>query len=523
LKKLAFLILGLTFWSYGVGCFSVLANDETGVHLSRVDSVYISYIHEICNVSAEFGNDIWPGLDYNDIPILIYRPDTIAFLFNHPDPPAEFEPATEIPWNFKKTVYKFEGRFRNFIGQFWIWEDINGLATLVCPYGDDEGYEQRFFLFVIHEAFHTFQASHFADRGDSQEEYYPLTILENNALATLENLILAQVAEAMIDNQKEKIAGLARQFAVIREHRYRKAPPFVRNHERVKERLENTAFFVEKRFQEAGKRPGYAPTNFLRYARFDPYIERAEVLKALRDGIEGHVQNGAIVPMAMPRYRIYDNGATIGYLLDFLDIDWKERVASDSAFLFHHPLIEHFNISPDQEEQERTIETIKQEYDFGKILAAAELNINEYAAELSALEEKIRKSGRNEYVITINTERSFSRSKRGTKRVLYADEGHVTLIEGIDQFLMKNKTASVSIRNKGLIYYLPEDEKTRVVRLFTDQLPAGIHMDGKEISFAQGDYSFESSLLLEIGDLLEIRGQSGRVVVNPGKVEIFLD
>jgi hypothetical protein len=123
----------------------------------------------------------------------------------------------------------------------------------------------------------------------------------------------------------------------------------------------------------------------------------------------------------------------------------------------------------------------------------------------------------------LNTETSFSRSKQGSKRVLYADEGHITLIENIDQFLMKNQTASVSIKNRGLIYYLPEDENTRVTRLFIDRLPASVNIDGNKIPFAEGEYPFGSFFLLEIDEFLEIRGESGNMVVHPDKVEISLD
>ena len=516
-------MLVLNFWLFGLAASSASAGDGTAFELSKTDSVYISYIHEICNLSKEFGDDIWPGLDYNDIPILIYRPDTIVFLFNHPDPPPEFEQVEGLPWDFQNSVYELQGKFRHYVGQFWIWEDINGLPAFVVPYGDKESWEQRFFLFVIHEAFHTFQTHNFADRGDSQEEYYPLTIPENNALATLENLILAKAAEALIERNRDEVKERARQVAVVRAYRFLTATPFVPRHERIKERLENTAYYVEKKFQEAGGSAGYHPTKFLEYARFDPYISRTEALASLKDGIEKHIKNGAIVPMAMPRYRIYDNGATVGYLLDFLNIDWKEQAMSDSAFLFHTPLIEHFNIAADRENLERSLIPIKQEFRFDEIAAAAESNINEYKAEVTALEKEIRNSGNNEFIITMNAERSFSRSKRGSKRVLYADEGHMTLMEGLDQCHMKTKTSSVSLLNTGLIFYMSENEKTRVTRIFTDQLPESITIDGGDIPFAEGDYPFQSSLLLEISELLEIHGESGKVVVHPGKVEIFLE
>lgn len=523
MRKVNFLIPALIFSYYGIGSFTAFADDDTPFELSKTDSVYISYIHEICNLSKEFADDIWPGLDYNDIPILIYRPDSVAFLFNHPDPPPEFEPVNGLPWDFQSSVYKLQGRFRNYTGQFWIWEDIDGIPTSVFPYSDDESWEKRFFLFVIHEAFHTFQTHHFADRGDSQEEYYPLTIPENNALATLENLILADAAAGLIESNHEDVIERARQFATVRAYRFLTAPPFIPRHERIKERLENTAYYVEKKIQEAGRSDGYHPTGFLEYAHFDPYISRAEALKTLIDGIEEHIKNGAIVPMAMPRYRIYDNGATIGYLLDFLNIDWKNQAMSDSAFLFHGPLIDHFNISTDREELKRSLIAIEKEYKFGEIATAAELNINEYKAELTALDEKIRNSGEVEFIISMNAERSFSRSKRGSKRVLYAEEGQLTLMEGLDQCLMKTGTASVSLLNTGLIFYISEDEKTRVIRLYTDRLPAIINIDGNEILFAEGDYPFQSSFLLEIDGLLEISGESGKIVVHPGKVEIFLD
>ena len=142
----------------------------------------------------------------------------------------------------------------------------------------------------MHEALHTFQTIIFQDMGNTDERLYPISLTENNALATLENIILAEALSGLINNDREEVARRAREFVNVREYRLDQAPPFVRRHEQVIERIENTAFYVEKRCQEMGNSPGYVPTRFAEYTNFQPYLIHKEVLENLREGVLEHVK-----------------------------------------------------------------------------------------------------------------------------------------------------------------------------------------------------------------------------------------
>ena len=498
------------------------AADENPVKLTSTDLKYIIYIEEIFNLTEQLGDSIWPGLDYGQIPMLFYRPDSVAILFNHPDPPPGFQSIDISPIVSKGSIYAYRGRFDDYTGQFWPAANINGRATFVCPYNEGETWEKRFFSFVVHEAFHNFQSGTFQDMGDTDEKLYPITLPENNALATLENLLLADAVDVLIDRDREGVSRRARQFAIVREYRLEQAPPFVQRHERVIERLENTAFYVEKRCEEAGYTRGYTPTNFREYTEFEPYLARLEILEGLRKGILEHIRGKAITPIAMPRYRIYDNGAAIGYILDFLGIDWKRDVMSDSSFLFHRRLMQGLGISLEDVDLNSEMEKIKEEFDFDGILSASRKNVEGYLAETKALEAKIRSDGKIAFRIDMNVKGGMSKSKRSSKRVLYADEGRLTLIEDVDQFRVESANASVTVRSTGLIFSRPPQDTVATVELSADVMPDFLTLDGQKRPLKEGSYSSDSSLVLELGDILQIKGKSGEVEVYADSVTVHL-
>jgi hypothetical protein len=478
---------------------------------STTDLTYIAYLNEIFHLSAEMGDSIWPGLDYSRIPMLLYRPDSIAFLFNHKKPPEGFVPATALPFEFTNPVYVHRGAFEDYTGQFWVIAVVNGVPTFVCPYDEDSTWQARFFTFVVHEAFHTFQAYEFADLGDSREEYYPLELAENNALATIENRILAMAVEGLLTDDRESVTNRVRQFAIVRLWRLAQASPFVRHHEKVKERTENTAYYVEKRCQEIGQSPAYEPTDFLNYAQHNPYMTRREILQSIKSGIEEHITEGAIAPSAMPRYRIYDNGAALGYILDYLNVDWKQAAMQDTTFLFHQALAQHLNISEDTETLKPQVEDIKDEFGYQNTLIAAKRSIEEYHRQTTELEEQIRAQGKYGYRITLSVAGGHSKSKRVTGAVRYTDQGRTTLIEHASTFLIKTERASVRMNEHGLIYAQSDDGKSVTLTVFLDQLPKSINAGGRDIALHPGEMQHCDTLSLNVDESLEIKADAGEV------------
>ncbi|MEW5702749.1 MAG: hypothetical protein AB1792_11040 [Candidatus Zixiibacteriota bacterium] len=493
---------------------STAAAQESTFVVSRTDSTYLAYMREIFHLSRALGDSIWPGLDYNRVPILLYRPDSIAFLFNHPNPPPEFEPAIGLPWAFQNPVYVHRGRVGDLTGQFWTEMDFNGQATFVCPYDDDSTREGRFFRFVAHEAFHTFQAMMFRDRADTDEKLYPITIVQNNTLATLENLILAKAVDALIVDDRDEVLRRARQFVIVRDRRLKVAPPFVREHEQSEERKENTAFYVEKRCEEAGRTRGYAPTEFRRCTRFDPYHSHKEVLQTVHDGILEHLRGGAIAPVTMPRLRIYDNGAAVGYLLDYLGADWKGQATADSSFLFHGTLEQSIGPIGDADSRRRELAAVEQEFAFAQILTAAAANIDDHNRQIETLARQIRSSGRIAYRIAAAVKRGVSKSSASSHKVLYSDAGQTALYEQADRFLVKTGPAAVTVRGRGLIYSRAADGKTITVEVFMDVLPSEIVVDGHALPHDAETHAIQDSLRLTVGDELNVTGAAGTLTIS---------
>ncbi|MBD3298022.1 MAG: hypothetical protein GF341_05150, partial [candidate division Zixibacteria bacterium] len=58
------------------------AGEATTPDCTDIDLAHLSYVHELLHLSEAYPDQIWPRLDYRKIPIIIYRPDSIAYLFN---------------------------------------------------------------------------------------------------------------------------------------------------------------------------------------------------------------------------------------------------------------------------------------------------------------------------------------------------------------------------------------------------------------------------------------------------------
>ena len=492
-----------------------------GQEITDLDYLFLANLKEIFNLSRLKGDEIWPGLHYEHIPILIYYPQEKYFLFNHPDPPENFKPIQLNKLSFENPPVVHFGRFDNLIGQFYISHPINGIPTLVVPYNESEEVKKIWFIFVIHEGFHTFQSSHFAPIPDFLEQFYPVDLLDNNALAGLENRILAEAMVAIQEGDLIKVKELAREYAAVKHFRWTMAPQFVREFEQAEERKEMTAYYAEKMFQYAGKSPDYQPIEFIKFGGYNPYLSQQEVLKLIHQGIVEHIKGGAINVRSMPRYRIYDNGAAVGLILDSLKIDWKLRATKgDENFSFHGLIVEKFKLT--EEELTHLFQKAKNSFKYDDILEATKSKLADYKGEIEEVLSQMGKAPGRWFSVKFSRKKGLSRSRRDKGKRFYLDNGLTTLHQFIERLELTSKEFFISVRNAPLIYQESEDRKSVTVEFKKEEAPIWlINAEVGEKELAAGNYSFSIESTIKSTDW-EIKALKGEVKITPHKVEILL-
>ena len=230
---------------------------------------------------------LWPGFHPEAWPVALYDGEK-TFLLRHPSPPTDFSPLPGQPG-----VLVMPGRYPAVVANST--REIGGVRTatvLAAPGQDPVGT----LLACVEEVFHVFWlARHPAFRPDEMARYaYPVMDPENlrRLLAEDEALARALDAEAEAD-----AAGWAAAAFQIRRERAARLEQDVRAWETALEMMEGTANYVARRALD--ERPG----------------QTAARLRAKR-------------PAEGIRWRYYDTGAALCWLLDRFDPDWKARSES---------------------------------------------------------------------------------------------------------------------------------------------------------------------------------------------------
>src|SRR4030065_2986487 len=165
---------------------------------------------------------------------------------------------------------------------------------------------------------------------------------------------------------RQEVENLLRKFIAVRRERWRVGGESVTRHEQGLEIREGTAQYVQMKplslMKEAAGLDGFAALS-------------------LPGQLEGDFRNRfrgeAVSPEDMPRNRIYPVGAALGYLCDFLGLDWKPLAqAAGPEFAFHTLISE--KVGMGEERPNELIAGAKKVYGYDKIVAVTDRLIEEY-------------------------------------------------------------------------------------------------------------------------------------------------
>jgi len=228
---------------------------------------------------------IWPGFDPKAWPLAVFDGER-TILLRHPSPPSDFKAMPDRPgWSV------FPGRFPAVVGNST--RDIGGIKTatvIATPASTVE----RSLLACVEEVFHVFWLSrHQGFRPNEMARYgYPLGDAENLRLILAEDEALARALDAGSD---AAAAGWTAAAIRIRRGRTPRLDADVLAYETGMEMMEGTANFAA------------------RTALGEKTERTASRLREKR-------------PAEDIRWRFYETGASLCWLLERLQPDWKTQI-----------------------------------------------------------------------------------------------------------------------------------------------------------------------------------------------------
>jgi len=445
---------------------------------------------------------VWPGYNLADETYLVYLPKKWVLLFN---PPRAVDGFTAYPEGWPdlgtKVSYR-EGSYSDLVGQLAFDFEVGGVKTVAVGLpGDPRDYPRPLDVylagFIVHEAFHQFQSAHFGEIPWQREERYPILDRENTALAALEIRILMDAVSRAKRGARPDAEELLRMFVAVRGERWRVGWGFVSQYEQGLEIREGTAQYVQTKALSLMK--GAAGLDGFKSISLPGQLEA---------DFRNRFTEEAVSPEDMPRNRIYPVGAALGFLCDFLDLDWKPVAQAASPEFAFHTLIA-VKIGAEERRPDELIAGAKKAYGYEKILAATSKLIEEYhkgyLQELEAFERQPLDRLEIEF-----SYRGISRARNSLGKTWLVDNGSKSLGNRYRVYTLKNADLTLQVHEAGVYEENDWDAKRKKVVFYVPSIQSAA-LDGEPVDL--------NKVLSGPFRTLEIKGQSMSLnILKPGTI-----
>lgn len=285
--------------------FSLFATESYGQpSMLPVDSLYLDAIENFYEFAEDHKEQIWPGMELS--PVVFYRINGPAFLYNHPDPPETF---TKISVNLYRGSQSELQLFGDTI------TEINGTLSAIVNYARDNfGGVDEVTATLFHELHHAWQRNefpHLSPGNPATGLTYP-EIVENDALKIYEQKLLYKLS---FSEDEHEFRELLNRFYTSRLKRDEIIGDYT-DYEKAIENFEGPAYYNEYKF-------------------FQLYSNRSESVK------KNYFHKNFWSPLATPHYgrqnlrlRHLASGFAMCYLLDKYHTNWKTEYYTSGLGLF---------------------------------------------------------------------------------------------------------------------------------------------------------------------------------------------
>lgn len=457
------LLLGLLFQNSGL--FSQ-------PNFSKEELTQLKIISGINYTFKNFANEIWPGYDLSKESYIAYLPDKWALYINTQNTVEDFEryPPEWPDLGTQALIHK--GTYKDLVGQFEFDFQIDSISTfamglpgnLVFSF-DNPSY--MLFSTTIHEGFHQYQRKHFGEIPWAREENYPILDKENTALASLEMQILKDALVEIHAGNANELVELIKQFVAVRLFRWEHSDNFVKKYEQGQEINEGTARYVEMKAVDCFLNLNCEQIGNLLLTDLAKDMAGISMPELLIDDMEARLTGISVSPEDMPRYRIYPVGATLGYIMDELNINWKEKFQTAGYDVsFAKLLNEYFDMDVDH--LGVYLDKAKVKYRYQEILTQGSDLIDKYFSSYKKAKDEFE--GQQGIKVEIDLPNNGILRFRSTKsRKWIVENGKIILCLNYNLYSLKsmiNNNMVLEIHNKALSDENDWEQKRKKVVFF---------------------------------------------------------
>ncbi len=417
-------------------------HSNPGASLSDYERMALEVCRSVVTMFRASPSAVWPGFNLAEQTYLVYIPKKWVLLFN---PPGQIDGFTVCPEGWPELgtkVLYHEGSHGDLIGQLAFDFEIGGVKTVAIglpedPKGLPTPTDVYLAGFIVHEAFHQFQAGHFGEIPWQREERYPILDRQNTALACLEMRLLMDAVGRSETGARRDVEDLLRMYVAVRAERWKAGEAFVAGFEQGLEIREGTARYVEMKALSLIKNtpglPGFSSLSFP---------------GRLREDFEARFAGETVSPEDMPRNRIYPVGAALGYLGDFLGLEWKPPAqAAGPEFAFH--LLLSPRLGAAETLAEELVARAKETYGYENILKATDRQIIEYREGFSREFESFNRQPQEKLELEFSY-RGISRSRNSLGKTWLVDDGSKSLCRSYRVYTLKNADLLLQVQEAGV-------------------------------------------------------------------------
>lgn len=457
-----------------------------GARLTAKEIEALEAIRDIYGVASSSGNEIWPGFDPREFPLLVFRPGRRSFLIGAGMEMVGLDPVESIELGVP--VFALDSGNLKLNPHLPFAREVNVAGhTAFMVRHEDSSSRDTWFRVVVHELFHQYQRERFRVTMYPQVCRYPYGDVENAFLSRVEDLVLARQVAALPDKVSRDDYAL---FVALRSRRYGREDSgrVAQKIEEWEELVEGTARYVEHRYAvEAGveEEPGLL-------ARLSTYLSNLH-------------------PRDLQKWKYYRTGLAQALVLDALGlVEWKAAAeAGRSLYDYAADALHNEIASTGLERLDREVES------HALLRKPTREALDKYLHLETALLRKWEKEGSNRITILLPERGGAYYVNRG---LTFNLEDCSRLVTGIVSFV--DQRHGLEICGKGISFR--NFESSYWIVFYDDWGKTHIELDGHEVPGRGRFMEFSNSVRIEgSGWTLDTQG-AGTITVEGREVEIRL-
>lgn len=485
--------------------------------LTDSDYTVLKVCEGVIQLFQQMPDSVWPGYDLAQRPFIVYVPEKWALLFNYSKQTDGFTAYPKDWPDLGTDVLFHKGQYKHLAGQLAFEIPIDTVMVAAINFTDED--VVKFFGYVVHENFHQYQFRAFGEIPWEREQKYPIQDTENTALACLEmHLFMDAIKAAYADNRKQ-VEECVKQFVAVRAIRWKQSDPFVAKYEQGQEINEGTARYIETKSISLMTKLKYNSSLSNLPSPLSEDFSSISMPEYLLKDFEDRMTGNSISPEAMPRYRIYPVGSAQGFLLDYFNIDWKNR-AQEAGTEFTYAQLFKDHLGVEESQFDGLLKKAKKNYGYEQILTSTDKLIQEYSEGFKGELESFEAQPGNRIEIILKSSGVLrSRSSRAKKWLV--DKGTKELCSHFNIYTLKYDDLLFQVYDSGLLEENDWDKTIRKVIFFAPEI-SSISLDGNSIKLPNGKLHQFQNIEVQGTNFQLSYSQKGTISFTDNRVKIDL-